>query len=83
MEDKADKAASNEEEKNNGETGQKEKKREEPVTKVTMSGLLNALDGVASSEGRLLFCSTNHVDRIDPALCRPGGSCRCPGEAHR
>ena len=39
---------------------------------VTFSGLLNALDGVASAEGRLLFMTTNHVDKLDPALIRPG-----------
>ncbi|WWD02028.1 hypothetical protein V865_000066 [Kwoniella europaea PYCC6329] len=41
-------------------------------TGVTLSGLLNALDGVTSSEGRLLFCTTNWRDQIDPALARPG-----------
>ncbi|WWC93240.1 hypothetical protein V866_000073 [Kwoniella sp. B9012] len=39
---------------------------------VTLSGLLNAIDGLAASEGRILFCTTNHVRRIDPALSRPG-----------
>ena len=39
---------------------------------VTFSGLLNALDGVASSEERLLFLTTNHVERMDAALVRPG-----------
>ncbi|PPQ97227.1 hypothetical protein CVT26_000753 [Gymnopilus dilepis] len=39
---------------------------------LSLSGLLNALDGVAASEGRLLFATTNHLDRLDPALCRPG-----------
>lgn len=40
---------------------------------VTFSGLLNALDGVASSTSqRLLFMTTNHVSRLDPALIRPG-----------
>eukprot|EP01100_Stratorugosa_tubuloviscum_P014119 TRINITY_DN737_c7_g1_i1.p1 TRINITY_DN737_c7_g1~~TRINITY_DN737_c7_g1_i1.p1 ORF type:complete len:217 (-),score=74.57 TRINITY_DN737_c7_g1_i1:69-719(-) len=39
---------------------------------VTFSGLLNALDGVASSEERILFMTTNHVERLDPALIRPG-----------
>lgn len=43
-------------------------------TKITLSGLLNALDGVASSEGRLTFFTTNHPERIDPAMSRPGGS---------
>ncbi|EDV25183.1 Mitochondrial chaperone BCS1 [Trichoplax sp. H2] len=42
------------------------------VTGVTFSGLLNALDGVASSEQRLVFMTTNHIDRLDPALIRPG-----------
>ncbi|KAJ8098729.1 BCS1 N terminal-domain-containing protein [Lipomyces tetrasporus] len=39
---------------------------------VTFSGLLNALDGVASSEERLIFMTTNHPDKLDPALIRPG-----------
>lgn len=39
---------------------------------VTFSGLLNALDGVASAEERVLFLTTNHVERLDPALVRPG-----------
>jgi len=41
-------------------------------TSVSFSGLLNALDGVASQEGRLLFMTTNHIERLDPALIRPG-----------
>jgi chaperone BCS1 len=39
---------------------------------VTFSGLLNALDGVASAEERLIFLTTNHVERLDEALIRPG-----------
>lgn len=39
---------------------------------VSFSGLLNALDGVRSQEGRLLFMTTNHRERLDPALIRPG-----------
>ena len=39
---------------------------------MTFSGLLNTLDGVASSEERLVFMTTNHLDRLDPALIRPG-----------
>lgn len=39
---------------------------------VTFSGLLNALDGVASAEGRIVFMTTNHIDLLDPALIRPG-----------
>jgi len=40
--------------------------------RVTFSGLLNAIDGVMSQEGHLLFMTTNHIDRLDPALIRPG-----------
>ena len=39
---------------------------------MTFSGFLNALDGVASGEERIIFMTTNHVDRLDPALIRPG-----------
>jgi chaperone BCS1 len=44
----------------------------EGMTRVTFSGLLNAIDGVTSTEERLLFMTTNHIDRLDPALIRPG-----------
>jgi mitochondrial chaperone BCS1 len=39
---------------------------------VTFSGLLNALDGVASGEERIIFLTTNYVERLDDALTRPG-----------
>jgi mitochondrial chaperone BCS1 len=39
---------------------------------VTFSGLLNAIDGVLSQEGHMLVLTTNHVERLDPALIRPG-----------
>jgi chaperone BCS1 len=39
---------------------------------VTFSGLLNTLDGVASAEERIIFLTTNHVERLDEALVRPG-----------
>jgi chaperone BCS1 len=42
------------------------------AAKVTFSGLLNAIDGVASKEGRLLIMTTNHRSRLDEALIRPG-----------
>lgn len=40
--------------------------------RLTFSGLLNALDGVASAEERIIFMTTNHCERLDPALIRPG-----------
>jgi mitochondrial chaperone BCS1 len=39
---------------------------------VTFSGLLNALDGIRSQEGRIIFMTTNHREKLDPALLRPG-----------
>jgi mitochondrial chaperone BCS1 len=41
-------------------------------TQITLSGLLNALDGVSAQEGRLLFATTNRYHSLDPALIRPG-----------
>ena len=41
-------------------------------SRVTVSGLLNSIDGVAAQEGRLLFLTTNHLDKLDGALIRPG-----------
>jgi chaperone BCS1 len=54
-----------------------EKRAGGEVSGVTMSGLLNALDGVSSREGRVLFLTTNHPERLDPALIRPGRVDRC------
>ncbi|PGH16125.1 hypothetical protein AJ79_01892 [Helicocarpus griseus UAMH5409] len=39
---------------------------------VSLSGLLNTIDGIASSEGRILVMTTNHIENLDPALLRPG-----------
>ncbi|KAK4768675.1 hypothetical protein SAY87_003816 [Trapa incisa] len=42
--------------------------------KITLSGLLNFIDGLWSSCGdqRVIVFTTNHKDRLDPALLRPG-----------
>ncbi|WQF84234.1 Putative AAA+ ATPase domain, ATPase, AAA-type, core [Colletotrichum destructivum] len=39
---------------------------------LSLSGLLNVLDGVASQEGRVLIMTTNHIEHLDDALIRPG-----------
>jgi len=41
-------------------------------SKVTFSGLLNALDGVGSSFGQIFILTTNLKDQLDPALIRCG-----------
>ena len=48
------------------------KATEDKANKLTFSGLLNAIDGVGAGEGRILFATTNHIERLDPALIRPG-----------
>ena len=39
---------------------------------ITTSGLLNVLDGALTPTGRLLLMTTNHYDKLDPALVRAG-----------
>ena len=41
------------------------------TTRAT-TGLLNALDGVADPRGTVIFLTTNHKNRLDPALIRAG-----------
>ncbi|KAK4034439.1 putative mitochondrial chaperone BCS1-B [Parachaetomium inaequale] len=43
-----------------------------PPGRLSLSGLLNILDGVASQEGRVLIMTTNHIEKLDKALIRPG-----------
>lgn len=43
-----------------------------PPGRLSLSGLLNILDGVASQEGRILIMTTNHLEKLDRALIRPG-----------
>ena len=51
---------------NGRQAGQKER------SFITLSGLLNAIDGNASQEGRLLILPSNNPDALDAALTRPG-----------
>lgn len=39
---------------------------------VTLSGLLNALDGIGTREGNVLFLTSNTPEILDPALLRAG-----------
>jgi len=40
--------------------------------KLNLAGLLNVLDGVVDSPGRIIVMTTNYPDKLDPALIRPG-----------
>ncbi|KAK2741012.1 mitochondrial chaperone bcs1, partial [Colletotrichum kahawae] len=43
-----------------------------PLGTLSLSGLLNVLDGVASQDRRVLIMTTNHIEHLDDALIRPG-----------
>lgn len=47
----------------------REKKEDD---RVSFSAVLNALDGIAAPEGRIVVMTTNHIAKLDPALIRPG-----------
>lgn len=46
--------------------------RAEGEERVSLSGLLNALDGIATPHGLFTVLTTNAVKAIDPAVIRPG-----------
>ena len=39
---------------------------------LDLGTLLNALDGILETPGRILIMTSNHPERLDPALIRPG-----------
>jgi chaperone BCS1 len=39
---------------------------------LSLSGLLNVLDGVVDTPRRILIMTSNHPEMLDPALIRPG-----------
>lgn len=39
---------------------------------TNFSDVLNAIDGIGSSHGRIIIFTTNHIEKLDPALLRPG-----------
>lgn len=41
-------------------------------TKLTLSGVLNAFDGIVPMDGTVTFFTANRIDDIDPAMMRPG-----------
>lgn len=70
---KSEKSSDDENDKYSKEIAKKEAK-EEIGSKVTLSGLLNFIDGLWSACGveRLIVFTTNYVEKLDPALIRRG-----------
>lgn len=50
----------------------RDKKDGSGQTGVTLSGLLNVLDGFHAPENVVFVMTTNHMEMLDPALLRPG-----------
>lgn len=42
------------------------------MDQLTLSGILNVIDGVVDCPDRILIMTTNHPEKLDPALIRPG-----------
>ncbi|OJD12120.1 hypothetical protein AJ78_07241 [Emergomyces pasteurianus Ep9510] len=57
---------------NTGQTAVGPSQKSKSHGNVSLSALLNALNGVSSQEGRLLIMTTNHIERLNDALIRPG-----------
>lgn len=45
---------------------------EDNSDKLTLGHILNLIDGIKETPGRIIIITTNHVDKIDGALKRPG-----------
>ncbi len=55
-----------------GQSGTTTTGKEGAQNGVTLSGLLNVLDGFYAPTGVLFVMTTNHVEKLDEALLRPG-----------
>jgi len=60
--------------KDGAEKDKEEEKEDKSASKVTLSGVLNFIDGLWSACGgeRIIVFTTNHVEKLDPALIRRG-----------
>jgi hypothetical protein len=47
-------------------------RKDDDVNKLDLATLLNVLDGVRETPGRIIILSTNYPERLDEALLRPG-----------
>jgi len=68
---------SSDDDEEDGEDGKKKKKSymsklRKQKKKITLSNILNCLDGVLESKNRIVIMTTNYPDKLDDALIRPG-----------
>ena len=49
-----------------------QKKPTNPEDELNLSGLLNAIDGILETPGRIIILTSNYPKKIDKALIRPG-----------
>lgn len=54
------------------ESEDKEDKPKPITDALTLSGILNMLDGIIDTPNRIVIMTTNHVEHLDSALIRPG-----------
>lgn len=48
------------------------RERDDEKERVSLGGLLNALDGLSTPHGLITIITTNHIESLDSALIRPG-----------
>jgi|SRR6185312_180107 len=48
------------------------KPEKKEFSRITLSGMLNTMDGLSSTDGSLLFMTTNSILSLDEAMIRPG-----------
>lgn len=58
--------------KNNNSIYKRILKDEDENDKLNLSYILNLIDGVLEQKGRILIVTTNHPEKLDDALIRPG-----------
>ncbi|KAJ4875165.1 P-loop containing nucleoside triphosphate hydrolases superfamily protein [Raphanus sativus] len=60
--------------KRDGDLGVKKDGEDQNQSRLTLSGLLNFIDGIWSACGqeRIIIFTTNHIEKLDPALIRRG-----------
>lgn len=60
-------------EKDSSEDGEKKAyKVSMPSDPITLDDILNIWDGIQEHSGRIMIITSNHYDKLDPALVRPG-----------